>query len=380
MNNKQPDNKKRSFNKVSNRPFEDAFSPFITTEIQKELEHLDRKIDRLNNRAIQNIRRELDRHKKELTEQVTVLKNSDFEDKFTEIEKKIENIDLREQVEKENITSQDCELKKIKKEVTQLKKKCIRNISITINKNKPIDVGSVHNQFEQLLKIVATGLHVFIVGPAGSGKTTAAQKCAEALGLEYYFTGAIASEFKLTGFINAQGKIVSTDFRKAYTEGGLFLFDEIDASYPQAILAFNAALANDYMDFPDGRKPKHKDFHCIAAANTYGLGADRQYVGRNQLDAASIDRFIFLDWKYDEKLEQELAQNDNWVEYVQSIRKVIEEKKIRHIISPRASIFGAKLLTAGIEKKIVEESILWKGLDVATIELIKKNIYNGSYK
>ena len=51
------------------------------------------------------------------------------------------------------------------------------------------------------------------------------------------------------GFIDAQGRIVNTEFRKAYEHGGLFLFDEIDASFPQAILAFNAALANDFMDF-----------------------------------------------------------------------------------------------------------------------------------
>ena len=91
---------------------------------------------------------------------------------------------------------------------------------------------------------------------------------------------------------SAQGTIVSTEFRKAYENGGLFLFDEIDASMPGAILAFNAALANNFMDFPDKKVPRHKDFYCIAAANTFGSGADRQYVGRNQLDAASLDRFI----------------------------------------------------------------------------------------
>jgi hypothetical protein len=35
--------------------------------------------------------------------------------------------------------------------------------------------------------------------------------------------------------------VVNTDFRRAYKDGGLFLFDEIDASFPQALLAFNAA-------------------------------------------------------------------------------------------------------------------------------------------
>jgi hypothetical protein len=36
-------------------------------------------------------------------------------------------------------------------------------------------------------------------------------------------------------------------------------------------------------------KPSY--FVCIAAANTFGTGADRQYVGRNQLDESTLDRF-----------------------------------------------------------------------------------------
>jgi MoxR-like ATPase len=221
---------------------------------------------------------------------------------------------------------------------------------------------------------------VYLVGPAGAGKTYAAIQCAKALGVKFYFTGAVASEFKLTGFIDAQGRIVSTAFREAFEKGGLFLFDEIDASYPQAVLAFNAALANDFMDFPckneDEKKPvqRHKDFYCIAAANTYGQGADRQYVGRNQLDAASLDRFVFLDWKYDENLERNLAGNYKWSDYVQKIRRYIEAQQIRHVVSPRASIYGAKLLANGVSRETVEQTILWKGLGEATKAKILENI------
>jgi MoxR-like ATPase len=225
-----------------------------------------------------------------------------------------------------------------------------------------------------LLQVLATKLNVYLVGPSGSGKTYAAIQCAKALGVPFHFTGAIASEFKLTGFMDAQGRIVSTEFRKAYEDGGLFLFDEIDASYPQAVLAFNAALANDYMDFPDKRVPRHENFYCIAAANTYGQGADRQYIGRNQLDAASLDRFVFIDWQYDENLERDLAENHDWTDYVQKIRKCVESLKIRHVVSPRASIFGAILLKHGVEREIVERTVLWKGIDEATKNKIQVGI------
>jgi cobaltochelatase CobS len=272
------------------------------------------------------------------------------------------------------------ENKDLRKHLFQLKDKIqrIRNyktISINIQNGEHIkDLGKQHFQFEKLSKYVQTKNNIFLVGSAGSGKTTAARNIAKALNIKFYFTGAINSEYKLTGFIDAQGRIVNTEFRKAYEHGGLFLFDEIDASFPQAILAFNAALANDFMDFPDKKVPKHKNFYCIAAANTFGTGADRQYVGRNQLDAATLDRFITFNWEIDETLEHELANNHEWVNYVQKARKAASKIGERHIISPRASMQGADLLRIGIDRKEVEKDVVWKGLDASRIQMIKKNM------
>ena len=272
------------------------------------------------------------------------------------------------------------ENKDLRKHLFQLKDKIqrIRNyktISINIQNGEHIkDLGKQHFQFEKLSKYVQTKNNIFLVGSAGSGKTTAARNIAKALNIKFYFTGAINSEYKLTGFIDAQGRIVNTEFRKAYEHGGLFLFDEIDASFPQAILAFNAALANDFMDFPDKKVPKHKNFYCIAAANTFGTGADRQYVGRNQLDAATLDRFITLNWEIDETLEHELAKNYEWVNYVQKARKAASKIGERHIISPRASMQGADLLRIGIDRKEVEKDVVWKGLDASRIQMIKNNM------
>ncbi len=290
---------------------------------------------------------------------------------IVEIESKIATIEKRLGDNHGNVSE---EIKLLSQQITELKNRKPLDLLVTL-KDKTIDLGIQHCQMPNLIKILAAGLNVYLVGPAGSGKTMAAIKSAEALGVSFHFTGAIASEFKLTGFIDAQGRIVATEFRKAYENGGLFLFDEIDASYPQAILAFNAALANNYMDFPDKRIERHKDFYCIAAANTYGQGADRQYVGRNQLDAASLDRFVFVDWKYDENLERSIAGNNDWTEYVQRIRRYIEQQKIRHIVSPRASIFGAKLLAQGLTRETVEETVIWKGLDEAVKQKIIANLY-----
>ena len=315
---------------------------------------------------------------KEINEDIITLGKKQKEDvanlnnKIKDIlENKIKEIDKRLGDNQGNLSD---EIKAVKKEIENLKSRKPLDLIVKLDNSKPKDFGKQHCQFPSLLQILATKLNVYLAGPAGSGKTYAAEKCAQAFEVPFYFTGAVASEFKLTGFIDAQGRIVSTEFRKAFENGGLFLFDEIDASYPQAVLAFNAALANDYMDFPDKRVQRHEKFYCIAAANTFGQGADRQYVGRNQLDAASLDRFVFLDWKYDENLERELAGNQSWSDYVQKVRRYIETQKIRHIVSPRASIYGAKLLANGISRDIVEQTILWKGLDDATKNKIIENI------
>lgn len=313
---------------------------------------------------------------KKLKEDITVLANKindidkqlgdnsgNLSDEIEGLKTEIKDIDERLGNNSGNLSD---EIKRLKTEIENLKIRKPLDLIITVDNAKPIDLGMSHYQLPTLIQILATKLNVYLVGPAGAGKTHAAIQCAKALNVPFHFTGAVASEFKLTGFMDAQGRIVSTEFRKAYENGGLFLFDEIDASYPQAVLAFNAALANDFMDFPDKQVPRHEQFYCIAAANTYGQGADRQYIGRNQLDAASLDRFVFLDWKYDEKLEQELASNEQWSSYVQKVRKFIEENKIRHIVSPRASIYGARLLANGISQDVVETIILWKGLDEVT--------------
>ena len=114
------------------------------------------------------------------------------------------------------------ENKDLRKHLFQLKDKIqrIRNyktISINIQNGDHIkDLGKQHFQFEKLSKYVQTKNNIFLVGSAGSGKTTSARNIAKALNIKFYFTGAINSEYKLTGFIDAQGRIVNTEFRKAY--------------------------------------------------------------------------------------------------------------------------------------------------------------------
>ena len=50
--------------------------------------------------------------------------------------------------------------------------------------------------------------------------------------------------------------------------------------------------------------------------------------------------------------------------------RIRAELNLRHIVSPRASLFGAKLLDNGFSREDVENMVLWKGMDRATIDKI----------
>lgn len=241
-----------------------------------------------------------------------------------------------------------------------------RVAEIKIGKMPSVKVDVAHKALTDILTAVVAGTSPFLVGPAGSGKTTLAEQIAKVLKRPFYTAARVTSEYKLMGFIDAHGKVIRTQFREAFEHGGVFLFDEVDASDPDALTAFNAALANGLGDFPDGMVKKHKDFVAIAAGNTFGRGADRQYVGRNQLDAATLDRFQTFEIDYDEELEVQLAGDAEWTKWVQKVRAAVAAEKVRHVVSPRASIAGAKLLAAGMDRAKVEESCVWKGLDEQT--------------
>ena len=195
--------------------------------------------------------------------------------------------------------------------------------------------GFYHEKFEEILAQVQLNEPIMLVGPAGSGKNVAVKQVADALGLHMYYTNNASNEFKLTGFIDAGGNYRETEFYKAFKFGGLFNLDEVDASDPTALIVINSALSNGYMAFPHETIDCHKDFRIVAAANTWGKGSDMQYVGRNALDGATLDRFDNIYMDYDRNLERNLYPNEEILEFMWEYRDAVEKTKIQHIVSTR---------------------------------------------
>ena len=259
------------------------------------------------------------------------------------------------------------------------------NAKLTIKSDK----GSVtlkglrHEQLEDLIKITGQALPILMVGMAGTGKTHAAEQVAEPLKIPFYAmsVGAQTSKSDIIGFMHAGGDYVPTLFRKAYEEGGVFLMDEIDAGNANVLIQVNAALSNNYCAFPDGMVKRHEDFRFIGTANTFGNGANRMYVGRNQLDAATLDRFVIVNWLVDEKLEGALVKDielgEQWHKAVQSVRKYVTEQDFRVLITPRATLRGAQLLNIGFELDYVIQASVLNSVGVDKQDVVKEKIMTG---
>jgi len=244
-------------------------------------------------------------------------------------------------------------------EVTELVKSVKPIVNTIVVKDKPAKpmTGVQHFVFPKVLGAISQGVHLWLVGPAGTGKSTIGEQVAEALSLPFSAVNCTSTmtETALKGYNDANGNYVGTEFRRIFEGGGVFVFDEIDNANPNVLGALNSALANGFMAFADKRVAKHPDFVGIATGNTFGSGATMEYVGRNPIDGATIDRFAQLEVPIDEKVEDAMLASvgldaiiaTKWVTAVRKARQNVSESGLKVIVSPRATLNGAKLLRSG---------------------------------
>lgn len=253
-----------------------------------------------------------------------------------------------------------------------------RKIEIDFTKSKmpKTEDGKTHHaKYDQIKACIMADIPVYLVGEAGTGKNYTLQELAEDLKLDFYFTNSVQQEYKLTGFVDAGGVFHETEFYKAFTQGGLFFLDEIDASIPEVLVLLNAAIANRYFEFPNGRVDAHPDFRVVAAGNTVGSGANDLYTGRLVLDSATLDRFVIIEFDYDRNVELNLAKgNEDLVNLIRGLRRFSKENGVRATFSYRCIITVTKLEGMGMDLNDIFAIAIFKGLDKDTIKTFRTDI------
>lgn len=244
-------------------------------------------------------------------------------------------------------------------------------------KTVPIDKKK-HNKFKDVLYKCIVHKQCFMSGPTGSGKTTIAEQIAEAMKLEFYFISCSQgmSEAHLLGRMLFDGSYAPSDLVRAYENGGVYLFDEIDAADSNTLLVINSALSNNRISIPNRKdKPhatRHPNFICLVAGNTWGEGSV-EYQGRTALDAAFLDRFAMskVDVEYDTNLEMLIVQNNEQIyKTIHNLRNYLKSKNIGRAVSTRTLVHAYKDYTNGYTLRQILEafSIGWSKDEIKQLE------------
>lgn len=242
-----------------------------------------------------------------------------------------------------------------------------------------------HEKYETIKMCLMSDIPVYLAGPAGSGKNHTVEQIADELGWEFYFSNSVQQEYKLTGFIDAGGKYHETEFYKACTSDKdcVFFLDEMDASIPEVLVLLNAAIANGYFEFPNGRV-ELEHVHFVAAGNTVGNGADEMYTGRMVLDQATLDRFAIIEFDYSLRIEMAISKgNADLVSFIRQLREEADKKGIRATFSYRCITMVTKLEVAGMDDEEIIRIAVMKGLDkdtVNTFNISGATKYHGALK
>lgn len=222
--------------------------------------------------------------------------------------------------------------------------------------------GSVCKDFVRLCNLMESGKPIYMYGSAGCGKSYTAKQIADAMGYDYYETSQAMFAHELKGYGDAKGEFVETAFYRAFSKGGVFFLDEVDASAPEALVVLNNAIANKRFDFPViGNIEAHKNFRVIAAGNTRMTGATMEYTARQMQDTSFKNRFFFVQMTYSRDVMLAITGGDDEiVNFGADLRRAARETGISQLFSYRQAtdLATLQLASEGDDEWLLRGSVL----------------------
>lgn len=224
-----------------------------------------------------------------------------------------------------------------------------------------VKITGAHSALKTVLPVLTALKQCFVFGPTGTGKTTLAAQCAEALNLPFGALSCSAGiyEQQLIGYADANGKFNTRHFLELYENGGVFSIDEVDAAEAGVLLVINSGISNGFIPVPDRIAApiarRHKDFYLVCSGNTAGHGATGKYSARQPLDAAFLARFELSTFEinYDENYEYNLLCDFEGGKVASArfhrLRADLETAGARETVSSRVFKDAAALASAGFK-------------------------------
>lgn len=253
------------------------------------------------------------------------------------------------------------------------------NITIDGNTTKTEVKGILNPNFETIVTFLSVGEHVYLYGPAGSGKNVLCEQVAQALNAEFFYLNTLYTKYDITGFMDATGKFIETvAYKFLKSAKGVLMLDEIDNSQAEALIPINALLANGYLTFANGETLYLDENHkIIAAGNTNGQGATEEYNGRYKMDESTRDRFCFFFIDYDKAVEEAIVGDKKDVlSFIYDLRTICKDSQISIILGYRAINKLVKFDNMNIDSATIINTCVLKGMEQDTINEIASRLDN----
>lgn len=196
-------------------------------------------------------------------------------------------------------------------------------------KEKLVSEGEVYNDaIDDCIYFILRNFYPYLYGPSGAGKNYFVKQLGKLFDLPVSNIGYITEEHDIVGGKTAHGNYSPSNFYNCWLNGYLGFANELDNSVAQACIKlgdFLDAEAGEEYTFPAMHSIKrHPNCRIIAAGNTTGSGSNRAYNARQKFDESIKQRFKYIKFDFDEKVEKEILKNHkDWYDFSMLYREAL---------------------------------------------------------